>query len=61
MRSGFVLGGLVRGKCGKALVAPLRQRSDAFGGGLTRPGRDHPVDIRTLGNLGSSGCGSKLL
>ena len=57
----YVLGDLVRGQRGKAFVAPLRQRRDAFRRRLMRPCRDHPVHIRALINLGSGGSRRKLL
>src|SRR5258707_9731840 len=49
--SSVVLRGLVRGRCRKALVAPLRQRRDALGRRLMRPCRDHPLYIRALIHL----------
>src|SRR3954452_18136752 len=46
---------LVRRQRREPLVAPLRQRSDAFGGGLMRPRRDHPVHIGALVHFGACG------
>src|SRR5580704_9772819 len=60
--SGIVLLGiLVRGQCGEALVAPLRQCSDAFRRRLMRPCRDDAVDIRALIDFRSGGGRSQLL
>src|SRR3984893_2330702 len=52
---------LVRGQRRKAVVAPLRQRGDAFGGRLMRPRRNHPLHIRALVNFRTGGSRRKLL
>src|SRR3954468_2638531 len=53
-RSGLVLlRCLVRGQRRQPLVAPLRQRGDAFRRRLMGPCRDHPVDVGTLIDVGT--------